>query len=116
MLPFETASKKLFWRAIDTTIGFLVLYTPMATYSVLTLTIFVTMAALVLNLPFGYLRMNTRKLSLMWFAYIHLPIPAIFLLRNMAGLSYKFIPIIVVGAVAGQFIGGRLNRKASLHG
>ena len=116
MLPFKTVIKKPVWRAIDTTIGFLVLYTPMATYSVATLTIFVTMAALVLNLPFGYLRMNTRKLSFMWFVYIHLPIPAIFILRNMAGLSYKFIPIIVVGAVAGQFIRGSLNGKASIHG
>ena len=116
MLPFKTVIKKPVWRAIDTTIGFLVLYTPMATYSVATLTIFVTMAALVLNLPFGYLRMNTRKLSFMWFVYIHLPIPAIFILRKMAGLDYKFIPIIVAGAVAGQFLGGRLNKKASLHG
>lgn len=88
----------------------------MATYSIATLAILVTMAALVLNLPFGYLRMYTRKLSFMWFVCIHLPIPFIFILRNMAGLSYKFIPIIVVGAVAGQFIGGRLNRKATLHG
>lgn len=76
----------------------------------------VTMAALVLNLPFGFLRMNTRKFSVMWFVYIHLPIPAIFILRNMAGLGYKFIPLMVAGAVAGQFLGGRLNRKASPHG
>lgn len=88
----------------------------MATYSIATLTVLVTLAALVLNLPFGYLRMYTRKLSFMWFVCIHLPIPAIFLLRNMAGLGYKFIPIIVAGAVAGQFIGGRLNKKVARHG
>ena len=101
---------------IDTTDGFLLLYIPMTTYSIATLAILVSLAALALNLPFGYLRMNTRKLSFMWFVYIHLPIPAIFILRNMAGLDYRFIPLMVAGAVAGQLIGGRLNRKASLNG
>lgn len=88
----------------------------MTSYSITSLAFMVTMAALVLNLPFGYLRMNTRKLSFMWFVYIHLPIPAIFILRNMAGLDYRFIPLMVAGAVAGQLIGGRLNRKAPLNG
>ena len=78
MLPFKTQSQKPAVRTIDTTSCFLFFYTPMATYSVATLTLMVTMAALVLNLPFGYLRMNTRKLSFMWFVYIHLPIPAEF--------------------------------------
>lgn len=102
--------------AIDTADGFLLLYIPMTIYSIAALAILVSAAALVLNLPFGYLRMNTRKLSFMWFVYIHLPIPAIFILRNLAGLDYKFIPLMVAGAVAGQFLGGRLNRKASLNG
>jgi hypothetical protein len=88
----------------------------MTSYSITSLVIMVTMAALVLNLPFGFLRMNTRKFSVMWFVYIHLPIPAIFILRNMAGLDYRFIPLMVAGAVAGQFLGGRLNRKASPNG
>jgi len=105
-----------FARAIDTIDGFLLLYIPMTTYSIASLAIMVSMAALVLNLPFGYLRMNTRKLSFMWFVYIHLPIPAIFILRNLAGLDYRFIPLMVAGAVAGQLLGGRLNRKAPLNG
>lgn len=71
----------------------------------------IVLAALVLNLPFGYLRVKTRKFSLAWFLYIHLPIPAIFLLRTAAGFSAKVIPIIIVGAVLGQMLGGRLNRS-----
>lgn len=71
-----------------------------------------TFAAFMLNLPFGYLRANTRKLSVMWFLYIHLPIPFIFVLRTMAGFGVQVIPIIAVGAVAGQLIGGRLNKSA----
>lgn len=88
----------------------------MTTSSIAFLALLVAFAALVLNLPFGYLRMNTRKFSVMWFVYIHLPIPVIFILRNMAGLGYVFIPLMVVGAVAGQFIGGRFNKKAQLNG
>ncbi|MBW7956590.1 MAG: hypothetical protein H3C68_01745 [Deltaproteobacteria bacterium] len=72
-----------------------------------------TLAALVLNLPFGYFRVKTKKFSVKWFLYIHLPIPFIFLLRTMAGLGYKFIPLMIIGAVAGQLIGGKLNRKGA---
>lgn len=88
----------------------------MTTSSIAVAAILVACAALVLNLPFGYLRMNTKKFSVMWFIYIHLPIPFIFVLRNMAGLGYVFIPLMVAGAVAGQLIGGRLNKKAQLNG
>lgn len=72
----------------------------------------ITLAALVLNLPFGYMRAKVKKFTVMWFLYIHLPIPLIFVLRTYAGFSYKVIPIIVVGAVLGQLIGGRLNTSA----
>lgn len=68
----------------------------------------VTIAALVLNLPFGYLRGKTRKFSLMWFLYIHVPIPAIIVLRKYAGLGFTFVPVIAMGAILGQLIGGRL--------
>jgi len=69
----------------------------------------VTAAALVLNLPFGYLRVKSKKYSVRWFVYIHLPIPFIYILRTVAGLDYRVIPVIVIGAVAGQLLGGRLN-------
>ncbi|MBI5971237.1 MAG: hypothetical protein HY884_08815 [Deltaproteobacteria bacterium] len=69
----------------------------------------VTAAALVLNLPFGYLRIKTKKYSVKWFAYIHLPIPFIYVLRTVAGLDYRVIPVIAAGAIAGQFLGGKLN-------
>jgi ABC-type spermidine/putrescine transport system permease subunit I len=81
------------------------------TISVLAL---LTLAAFVLNLPFGYMRVKTKKFSVMWFLYIHLPIPFIFVLRTMAGFGMKFIPIMVAGAVLGQLIGGRLNASAKV--
>lgn len=83
----------------------------MTTLELTALLTLLTLAALVLNLPFGYFRVKAKKFSVKWFLYIHLPIPVIFLLRNMAGLGYKFIPLMIIGAVAGQLIGGKLNRK-----
>lgn len=68
-----------------------------------------TIAALVLNLPFGYLRVKTKKFSVMWFLYIHLPIPFLFVLRTLAGFGIQFIPIIAAGAILGQLLGGKLN-------
>ena len=68
-----------------------------------------TLIALVVNLPFGYLRAGSKKLSLKWFLYIHIPIPFLFILRTYAGVTYKYIPLLAVGAILGQFIGGRLN-------
>lgn len=66
-------------------------------------------AALVLNTPFGYLRVKARKFSIAWFLYIHLPIPFLFVLRRLAGFGIEFVPIIAVGAILGQLLGGRLN-------
>lgn len=68
----------------------------------------VTIITLVINLPFGYFRGNARKFSLKWFLYIHLPIPAIFVIRTFVGLGAKTIPVIVIGAIIGQIIGGRV--------
>jgi hypothetical protein len=63
----------------------------------------------ILNLPFGYLRNKTRKYSLKWFLCIHLPIPFIFLARVSSHLTFHYIPLFVVAAVAGQIIGGKLE-------
>ncbi|OGQ57118.1 MAG: hypothetical protein A3J24_07520 [Deltaproteobacteria bacterium RIFCSPLOWO2_02_FULL_53_8] len=68
-------------------------------------------AAVILNLPFGYFRAPTKKFSFKWFLYIHLPIPFIYLLRTLAQMSYRVIPLLVLGAIIGQVIGARLNSK-----
>lgn len=95
---------------VDITALFLVCYYVM-TSNDLGLSILLICAAFVLNLPFGYLRMKTKKFSVMWFLYIHLPIPFIFILRKAAGFSWKIIPVIVIGAVMGQYLGGKLRKK-----
>lgn len=64
-----------------------------------------------LNLPFGYLRTKTRKYSILWFLYIHLPIPFIIAMRLTFGFTWKAIPLLVAAALAGQLAGGRMRQK-----
>ncbi len=81
----------------------------MATVYTVTVVALLAASAFALNLPFGYLRGKTRKFSFLWFLYIHLPVPFIFLMRTYAGFSYKIIPLLVAGAIVGQLLGGRLR-------
>ncbi|HEB75345.1 MAG TPA: hypothetical protein ENJ04_03240 [Nitrospirae bacterium] len=62
-----------------------------------------------INLPFGSLRGRARKFSLKWFLYIHIPIPAIFLLRVLSHVEFRYVPVFVFAAVMGQFHGGKLQ-------
>jgi len=67
--------------------------------------------AFAVNVPLGYLRQNYRKFTFGWYFYIHISIPLIIYLRIKAGFSWMFIPLTLGAAVAGQLVGGRLNRK-----
>ena len=64
---------------------------------------------LFLNLPFGYARAKTRRYSLRWFLYIHVPIPFIFIVRTISHIDIKYIPIFAIAAITGQILGGRLE-------
>jgi hypothetical protein len=66
--------------------------------------------AIAINLPLGYLRQATRKFSLSWYFYVHISIPVIIYMRIKGGFSWRFIPLTLMGAFAGQFIGGRLRK------
>lgn len=65
--------------------------------------------AFILNLPFGYLRRRSRKYSLKWFVYIHMPVPIIIAARIISNTDYKFIPLFIIASVIGQFFGGKLE-------
>jgi len=64
---------------------------------------------LLLNLPFGYARAKTKRYSLRWFLYIHIPIPLIFFARTISHLDIKYIPIFAVATITGQILGGKLE-------
>ena len=70
--------------------------------------------AILVNVPLGYLRQNYEKFSFAWYFYIHISIPLIIYLRVKSGYSWKFIPLTLGGAVAGQIVGGIINRKRKL--
>lgn len=77
--------------------------------SKLTAAAVVFMFTLLLNLPFGYLRGRSRKYSIKWVLYIHLPVPFVFLARVMSQLELKYIPLFLLAAVMGQLLGGKVK-------
>jgi hypothetical protein len=72
--------------------------------------------AVIINLPLGYLRQNYEKFSFGWYFYIHISIPVIIFLRVKFGFSWKFIPLTLGGAVAGQLLGGIIHKKRKRNG
>jgi ABC-type dipeptide/oligopeptide/nickel transport system permease subunit len=65
--------------------------------------------ALVLNIPLGYLRSRTRKFSARWFLYVHMSIPVIIVARVVSHTDFRFIPLFILAAVAGQYLGGKIE-------
>ena len=71
----------------------------------------IALAAFIINLPFGYMRAKTKKFSIQWFLYIHLPIPLIIVFRKYAGFGYSAVPLFLAASVVGQLVGARLRKK-----
>ena len=71
--------------------------------------ILIALLAFIINIPFGYLRNKTRKFSARWFLYVHLSIPLIIAARLLSHTDYRYIPIFILAAVAGQILGGRIE-------
>lgn len=64
-----------------------------------------------LNLPFGYIRSKSARFSRSWMMAIHIPVPFVFLLRVFSGLNWTVIPLLVLSDIAGQIVGGKLNKR-----
>jgi hypothetical protein len=64
------------------------------------------------NVPFGYWRAGTRKLSLPWFVAVHAPVPIVVALRLAAGVAWRLSAFGVLAAAffTGQYAGGALRR------
>jgi hypothetical protein len=71
--------------------------------------LFLCAFTLLINLPFGHARAKTRRYSLRWFLYIHIPIPLIFIARTLSHIEFKYIPVLVLAAITGQILGGKLE-------
>lgn len=69
------------------------------------------MFTLLINIPLGYLRRRSKKFSLKWALYTHLSIPLVVALRLWAGITIRAIPLFILSAVIGQFVGGLFSGK-----
>lgn len=73
------------------------------------LVITVFLLTFIINLPFGYYRKKAQRFSFKWFLYIHIPIPIIVAARLLSNIDFRYIPLFVVAAITGQFLGGRIE-------
>ncbi len=62
-----------------------------------------------INLPCGFMRAKSEKLSRNWFIWVHAPIPFVIALRIASGLGFQLytFPIIIGSYFLGQFSGGK---------
>jgi hypothetical protein len=75
----------------------------------MSIVILIALLAFAINIPFGYLRKRARKFSVKWFVYVHLSIPVVVAARLLTNTDYRFIPIFILAAVAGQIMGGKIG-------
>ena len=76
----------------------------------------VALLVFLINVPFGALRSRHKKFTLMWWVYIHIPVPVVILLRIYSDIGFAFYtyPILVGAFFAGQLAGRKyfpLNPK-----
>jgi hypothetical protein len=72
----------------------------------------VTIAVLVLNLPFGFWRAGLRRFSLPWFVAVHAPVPLVIGLRALVGVGWTLgtFTLLAGAFLAGQILGARSRR------
>ncbi len=70
-----------------------------------------SLLAVLINIPLGYIRENCPRFSFKWFFWIHASIPFIVYLRIALGTSKLFIPMSIFLAIIGQMIGSRWRHK-----
>lgn len=74
--------------------------------------IFIILILLTLvNIPFGMARSAAPRFSRKWGRCIYIPILLSIIIRRLAMVSYKLIPLFLVATVAGQLLGGRIKKK-----
>jgi hypothetical protein len=80
--------------------------------SAMTVILLIAVFTFLLNLPFGYIRGRSRRFSPRWFICVHMPVPFVIAIRLLTHTDYKFIPLFILVAVAGQVCGGRIMPAA----
>ncbi len=72
----------------------------------------VAVLVFVINLPCGFFRVQSSKLSKSWFLWVHLPIPFVIAIRILSCLGFKLytFPIVISAYFLGQFTGGLIYK------
>ena len=70
-----------------------------------------SLAIFLLNIPFGYWRINVRKFSIHWVLAIHIPVAVIIALRFLTPIGFEWCTYIFT--VAAFFLGQRLGSGIS---
>ena len=68
-------------------------------------------SSLILNVPLGVWRSRVKKFSWRWFVAVHASVPVIAGMRIYSHVSLWTIPLFIFLAVAGQLVGGRVDRR-----
>ncbi|NJN28255.1 MAG: hypothetical protein HC819_20940 [Cyclobacteriaceae bacterium] len=78
--------------------------------------VYTCVGTLLINIPCGYLRAGYRKLSFMWFVFIHLPVPFVIYNRHLNGidLSWGLAPFLFGSYFLGQWIGKRWRQHRDM--
>ncbi|WP_290902727.1 hypothetical protein [Ferroglobus sp.] len=66
-----------------------------------------------LNIPFGYWRAGTRRMSKEWFLAVHAPVPFVATLRFLSSSSLYHVPIFVFAYFSGQLVGSKVRESFS---
>lgn len=67
---------------------------------------------LLINVPFGYWRANSRRFSWQWIVSIHLPVVIAIGLRLLFhDMILILLPAFVAVFMIGQFVGGKIKRR-----
>jgi hypothetical protein len=71
-----------------------------------------SVAVLLVNLPFGYWRAGTTRFSRPWFLAIHSPVPVVIALRLGWGVAWRLgnLPMLMGAYFLGQTLGGRFRQ------
>lgn len=78
--------------------------------------LFAALSTFFFNVPFGFVRYGFKKFSIMWFVFIHLPIPFVILFRHSFGLGFQLYtyPVMVSAFFLGQFAGKKIRIRRNL--
>lgn len=78
---------------------------------------YLTIIIFLLNIPFGYWRAKTKKLSVEWFVAIHTAVIFVVILRIWAGVGFDWLklPVYMLFFFLGQSVGVRINNWFGKH-